>query len=259
MTGRSLALAPPRSGRRRLASTLLVAALVAASISLGGCGDATDASRAPEPSTGPSAPAPSEIPSPAGTSAPAESPSPSPSATATPTVSPATAIEPDRFWEAVRAGARSAGHLIVTATGASPVVIRYRTDAAIALVEGDVVSLCAGGVSYAGAAGSLGAVPGAWRCGFDALIAGFRMTGSPIDAWSPDFPSEGSEEERVAALDDGRWRWTLSTVGLEGDGTATLLFDPASGRLIEGTRKDELGATSWAFDYATRVEPIVAP
>jgi hypothetical protein len=220
-------------------------------------------------SVGPSSPGTSGSSSPSGSAAspagesaspPGESAAPSPPPSSSPSSTTAARPTPNAFWTAVRAGLSSAGHLVATAKGASPVVLRFLPDASEALVAGDPVSICVGGTSYQGAGGHFTNVPGTWLCGVDALVTGFRATGGAIDAWNPDFPPGGTVSEKVTVAADGRWHWAFAGRGtMEGDVDASLVLDPATQRLVGGSRTGELGRTTFAFDYATAVAPIAKP
>lgn len=245
--------------RQPSTSPFVVAATIA--LLVAGCGGAADASATGElasplpTATGLATDAPGP------TASPVPSLEPTATATATPTESAEDGVvPPDAFWATVRRGLDDAGHLVVTADGSAPVVVRYVPEASEALVGGDLVSRCVGTRSWAGDSGSLAPVPGVWRCGADALVAGFRATAAPIDSWSPDFPAEGSPEERVETGADGTWTWTYEVAdGLEGKLEASLSLDQATGRLLAGSRTDETGTTTWTFDYATPVEGITPP
>lgn len=218
--------------------------------------------------------APSAVPTPSGSSAsvqpssasteassapPSDSGSPSAGAS---TPAPTSTARPsaNAFWTAVGQGLATAGHLVLTAKGASPVTLRFLPKSSAALVAGDTVSICVAGASWQGASGHFANVSGTWMCGAEALVAGFRATGGPIDAWNPDFPPGGTISEKVSVTSDGRWRWTFAGRGtLEGDVDASLLLDPVSRRLVGGSRTGELGKTTFSFDYAAPVAPIVAP
>lgn len=244
-------LRPPhvRPTRARLS----LAAIVGLAIALAGCGS----SPVETPSVAPGSPSGSATSS-ASPGAPSSSATASPSASASATN--AARPTPNAFWAAVRSGVGSGGHLIVTARGASPVVLRFLPSASEALVAGDPVSICVGGASWQGAGGHFAAVAGTWLCGTGALVTGFRATGGPIDAWNPDFPPGGTVTEKVAATADGRWHWSFAGRGtLEGDVDASLTFDPATRRLVGGSRTGELGRTTFSFDYVTPVAPIAAP
>lgn len=236
-------------------ATRLVMSLVL-TLMFGACGSSTVST----------SPASSDSVAPASGSTEPSSAAPSdtaaPSAPASPSSSPTSAAKPttNAFWTAVRGGLTSAGHLVLTAKGASPVTLRFLLRASEALVAGDAVSICANGMSWQGAGGHFANVPGAWSCGADALVTGFRATGGPIDAWNPDFPPGGTVTEKVTVTADGRWRWTFAgRATLEGDVDASLLLDPASRRLVGGSRSGELGKTTFSFDYTAPVAPIVAP
>lgn len=236
----------------------LLAAIAATLVVVAGC------AAGPSPSaTGELAsPVETAVATPPPTAAPPTEPPPTsePTPAATDAGGPTDEPTPDAYWATVRRGLTEAGHLVVTAAGDAPVVVRYLPTASEALVGGDLVSRCIETRSWAGGGGALAPVPGDWRCGSDALVAGFRATGAPIDAWSPDFPAEGSPAERVSVRGDGRWAWTYEVAdGLEGPLSATLILDPASGRLTEGVRTDASGTTAWTFDYAGAVGPITAP
>ncbi len=247
-------------GRRRRPDAGLAGVALALALVLTACGSSqgpTSPGTSGSPgssSSGSMAPSTSMSPSSSTSEPPSVPPSGSPSATAT--VRPTA----NAFWTVVRAGLASAGHLVLTAKGASPVVLRFLPKASEALVAGDAVSICVGDASYQGGGGHFADVPGTWICGADALVTGFRATGGPIDAWNPDFPPGGSVTEKVAATTDGRWRWTFAGRGtLEGDVDGSLLLDPTTQRLIGGTRTGELGKTTYSFDYSTPVAPIVKP
>lgn len=226
-----------------------VAALLAASI--GAC---SAPAASPPPSVPPSTTAsPSPQPSPS----PAPSPSPSPAASPSP---PPTAPSSDTFWEAARSGIVDAGSLEVVATGPSPGVLRYTADASATVTDGEVTFVCVDGKAYEGASGGFAELPGTWTCGAGALVAGFRRNGQPLDAWNESVPADSSRET-LGLSPQGDWTWQLdaSSATYGGSVRATVVLDPVTGQILEASRIDPLGATTYAVTYRASFPPIVAP
>jgi len=238
----------------RRASALLLSALLVVACAPAPSPAAPSATTAvlPSPSSGPTSPPPATL-APPSPSTPVPSPSPVPSPTPAPTV--------EAFWAAVRRGLDEAGHLRITVIGPSPGVLRYQPDASATVADGKVVFVCLGGRAWDGQGGSFVAVPGAWSCGADALIDGFRHSGQPVDAWSRDLPADQSIVEQVILEPDGRWRWEYHARSLAfgGSVTTTVWVDPAGGRILDARRSDPTGETRYGISYSEPLPPIVAP
>lgn len=239
---------PNARSRRPGAPLAMAIASPLIALLLAACGSAT-----PTASGGPndsSAPAESGIAS--ASVAPTEEPTPTPAPT------PLGKPSADRFWELARDALLVSGHVVATGAGSPAVVLRYLPDASEALVDGDRVSICAAGKSFAGEAGKFEPIDGEWVCGAEAFVTGFRASGAPIDSWSPEFPADGTPKETVKAS-GGRWIWTLTGAGFDAAATTTVALDTGTGRLLTASLVDAAGTTEWTFDYETPVSPIEAP
>jgi hypothetical protein len=155
---------------------------------------------------------------------------------------------------------RAAGTLRVDVAGPSSGTLRYEAAASATVLGGDVVFACLGGRAHDAQAG-WAAAPGSWTCGVDALVAGFRTTGQPVDAWSPRLILDTGVVERTSVAADEQWRWTYegrsSVVG--GVVRAELVSDPVTGRISSARRTDPTGTTTYAFTYEASFPPIAIP
>jgi hypothetical protein len=149
----------------------------------------------------------------------------------------------------------------LTVIGPSPGVLRYEPAASATVVDGQLVFICANGSAYDGQGGSFIAVPGAWTCGGPALVAGYRNTGQPVDAWSGDSPTDAAITETAALEPDGRWRWDYAGQSAVYGGAvrSTVWVDPVGGRILEARRSDPTGETTYGISYDEAFPPIAAP
>lgn len=245
------------------ATRFLAGAAVAVVLTACGGGGATPSPSAPatgglsSPETSP----PSASPAASATQAPA---SPSPSlAPSRPPSAVAVAAPPavETFWDAVRRGIATAGHLRIRVIGPSPGVLRYEPGASATVVDDRVGFVCVDGAAWDGQGGSFAPVPGTWECGAAALVGGFRNTGQPVDAWGETLPTDASISETTAREPDGRWRWDYAAKSAVFGGrvTASVWVDPASGRILDARRTDPGGSTSYGISYAEAFPAITRP
>lgn len=202
----------------------------------------------------PPTPAPSTTPAPSAS----ETPAPLPSATAQPTAVVAPNLE--TFWTAAAASVERAGRLRIRVIGPSPGELRYEPERSATVIDGSVVFVCTGGAAYDGQSG-FAVVPGEWTCGAQALVAGFRRTGQPLDAWGPGLPDDSEIRESVALAEDGTWRWDYAAVNpfAGGDVRTTVSIDPATGEIRSASRRDPVGSTTYGISYQERFPPIALP
>jgi len=266
---------PGPSLPRRLAQILLVAGLLAAPAA--SCREgaspsplssptafATPAETAAGPTPGttpPAGPPRSAVPgaSPTGepspTAAARGSPGPTPAAGETPATPTARA-----FWTAAARGIAAAGRLAVTVEGPNPGELRFEARASATIVDGAPGFVCVGGRAYDGQS-AWTEVRGDWTCGADAFAAGFRNLGQPIDAWSDSVPRDDAIRETVRVTADGRWRWDYrgTSAYFGGRVTASALLDPATGRIVQASRTDPTGDTTYHLRYGASFPPIAVP
>ena len=249
--------------------------LLVASLAVAACGVSAAPSPSPaEPTSGGVArptrsvlPLPSHsarpTPSPTPTTPPSPTPNPTPSPTVTPAPTPTPVPTPptaEALWSRVTAGVTDAGRLRLRVIGPAPGELRYVEKASATAIGGEVVFVCSGGTAYDGQSGWM-AVPGAWSCGVDALVAGFRLTGQPLDAWSAELSPDEEIMERVELLGDGTWRWSYRGRSPFAGGLVRtmIVVDPASGQLRSASRSDPTGQTTYGISYAEAFPAIVVP
>jgi len=153
-----------------------------------------------------------------------------------------------------------AGRLRIQVVGPSPGELRYQPDRSATVIDGAIVFVCLDGGAYDGQSG-FEQIPGAWSCGTEALVRGFRQMGQPLDAWSPELESDEGIEESVAVAEDGTWRWEYgaSSPLVGGEVRASLVLDPASGQIRSASRTDPTGSTTYTISYSEPFPPIVLP
>jgi hypothetical protein len=262
-----------RNPRRIILPTLFAAVIVAA------CG-ASDAS--PRPTASPAALQPTPAATPAAPTPPPASPSdpatPGASITSMPTASPAATPSPrptptaparpspgadlpnpDGFWGLVARGVRRDGTLVVEIAGPAAGTLRFEVDASATVIENVVGFVCVGGRAYDGQSGFT-TIPGRWTCGVDALIAGFRSIGQPIDAWNATIPADRARRESVTVRGD-TWTWTYRATSSYYGGAiaATVTLDRSSLRITSARRTDPTGETRYAFRYGADFPAIAVP
>jgi hypothetical protein len=219
------------------------------------------------------APPPTEQPSPSpevgATSGPSPSPSPTvepfPSESVFPTATPAptgTPVAPtvDAFWDAAETAVHTAGRLRIRVIGPAPGELRYEVDASATVINGNVVFVCRDGRAYDGQSAWM-EVPGSWTCGAAALVAGFRQTGQPLDAWSPELPPDEEIEQSVTLRADGTWQWEYRGRNpFAGGRVHTLVvLDPADGQIRSASRIDPTGETTYGISYSESFPRIAIP
>jgi hypothetical protein len=207
---------------------------------------------------------PTSIASPA-TSAPpstaAQSPSAEPSATAIPSATvPPAPTDAAAFWAIAGDTMRRAGQTFLTGTGPTNDRIQYEPTASASLIGEAPVVVCIDGVEYEGPNGFQPA-PGPFSCGVDAFVDGFRSLGFPVVGYSTDFEQNRNVKETVSVAPDGRWRWDYAADSPQFSGpvSASVWLDPASGKIVEATRTDPIGKTSWTVDYDATFPPVALP
>ena len=209
------------------------------------------------PSLPPSPSPPSVTPSPSPPT-PSQSASPTPTATPTPTASPPPTVT--SFWSAVAEGIETAGRLRITVIGPAPGVLRYEPTRSATVVDGVVTFVCVDNQAYDGQSGFI-ALPGAWVCGIEALVQGFRTNGQPLDSWQADFPSAERIVETIAVGQDGRWQWTFQAhdpfVG--GDVRTTVISIRPPARSSRRRGSDPVGSTTYGISYSATFPPIALP
>ena len=248
-----MSLAARSIGRRfPFSGFVLLAALTAVA-----CGSSTGtAPPSAEPATANSSAPASSV----ATAAAGHSPSESPAASATPKATPAPPTV-KTFWAAVSRGLGAAKHLQVTSAGPNPAVFRFEPAASATIAGGAVAFVCVNGAAYDGQSSGFTRVPGAWQCGADALVSGFRHIGEPADSWNATSPSDAAITETVAQAAGGTWTWSYAatSVFLGGKVTARVTLDPASGRILAARRVDPTGTTTYVFDYALTFPALAVP
>jgi len=129
------------------------------------------------------------------------------------------------------------------------------------IADGTLSSVCFGGASYVIQGIQSSAIPGKWACGGSAFASSFRKTGQPAYAWNTRVPTDTRIKEVVTAPSKDRWQWdyTATSPILAGPVRATLLLDPATGRIVSGSRTDPTGTTRYTFSYTTIFSPIGLP
>lgn len=215
-------------------------------------------------------PSPSPVPTPAPTPPPTPPPTapPSPSPTAAATVSPTPSATPratpagpttDELWARVERGIRDAGRLEITIDGPAAAALRFEPAASATVVDGVVGFVCVGGRAYDGQS-AFTRLPGSWTCGADALVAGFRGIGQPIDAWNRTIPTDTRRAESVV-VDGGRWTWRYRATSpfYGGAVSASVTLDPATRRVVAASRRDPTGETRYTFRYGADFPPIAVP
>lgn len=241
--------APARRGSRVATLALVVAAVSAA------CGANASPVATGAPPLGASA-----APSPAA-SGPVPTPAPFVSSAAAPTARP-SAVAPTlkSFWTAVARGLTTAKRLEVTVSGPNPGVLRFEPAASATIVAGQVAFVCVGGAAFDGQSG-FARVPGAWKCGADALVSGFRLIGQPADSWSATSPTDAAITESVKAAADGTWTWAYRGISafLGGAVTARVSLDTRTGRILAARRTDPTGTTTYTFDYEVTFPALAVP
>jgi len=188
-------------------------------------------------------------------------PSAAPSSSAAATLEPSAARSPsaDAFWSAAAHGVDAAGRVAVVVRGPSSGEIRYEAAASATAIDGQVTFVCHGGRAWDGQSG-FAEVPGTWTCGSDALVRGFRLMGQPLDAWSPELPSDQRIRETVT-VSGGRWTWTYRATSPTAGGAVatTVSLDLASGRITAAARTDPVGRTIYAVGYEASFPEITQP
>lgn len=103
-------------------------------------------------------------------------------------------------------------------------------------------------------------MPGDWTCGTGALVAGFRQTGQPLDAWGPSLPPDDGIEESVVVA-NGLWRWEYRGRNPFAGGTVrtVVLLDPATGEIRSASRSDGTGETTYGISYRESFARIAVP
>jgi hypothetical protein len=217
------------------------------------------ATASPTPSARSTAPSPAASPSVAPSSTPSASVVPSPTPTVAPTAppSPPTAAA---FWDAAAQAIRSSGRLRVRVIGPAPGELLYELNASATAIDGEVVFVCRDGQAFDGQSGWI-EVPGSWTCGADALVAGFRTTGQPLDAWSPELPPDEDIEETLTVAADGTWRWDYSARNPFAGGRVRtiVILDAATGQIRSASRLDPTGETTYGISYSTSFPAIRVP
>ncbi len=254
-------------------ATLLV--LIAAAVAACGSTEVTPGPASPSSAPGPATTGASLSPQPAppsGTPTLAASPTPGPSTAPTagpsPIPSPRRTLAPspgadtslaDTFWSQVAAGIRAARRLEVGIVGPTLGTMRFQADASATVIDGVIGSVCLAGRAYDGQSGFT-ALPGRWTCGADALVAGFRHIGQPIDAWNATVPSDTARRETVVVR-GATWTWEYRAMSayLGGAVTASVTLDRASGRITSARRADPTGATRYTFHYGAPFPSIAVP
>jgi hypothetical protein len=255
---------------RRLAAFLLLAGLVGAACD-GSVPTPDQASARPTPDAAASGAASPAMATPAAafspSPTPAASPSPTPAAAATeaatprPSSAPATAGPPgpDDFWALVERGIRDTGRLEVAIDGPNAGTLRFEPDASATVIEGVTGYACVGRRAYDGQSG-FARVPGTWRCGGPALVAGFRNLGQPIDAWNRTIPADRGRRESLAIKGDTwTWRYRATSPFYGGAVTASVTMDRGTRRITSAQRKDPTGTTRYTFRYGADFPPITIP
>jgi hypothetical protein len=155
---------------------------------------------------------------------------------------------------------RRAGQTFLTGMGPTNDRIQYELTASASLIGDAPVVVCLDGVEYEGPNGFQPA-PGTFSCGVDAFVDSFRSLGFPVAGYSSDFEQNRKVKETVSVAQDGRWRWDYSADSPQFSGpvSATVWLDPASGKVVEATRKDPIGKTTWMIDYDATFPPVALP
>jgi hypothetical protein len=104
-------------------------------------------------------------------------------------------------------------------------------------------------------------LPGSWKCGRQALVNGFRLTGQPLDAWSDALPADSAISETVAHGDPGTWRWAYRARNpfVGGDVQTTVVLDARTGQIRSAERVDPVGRTTYGISYVEAFGRIAVP
>jgi len=164
------------------------------------------------------------------------------------------------FWTAAARALSRSGRLRVVMKGSGTRELRYEPKASGVVADGSLTSACSSGAAYAINGLRSASVPGKWACGGSALVSSFRKSGQPLYAWNSRLPVDSKIKERVSAA-KGRWQWdyVANSKNLGGSVKTTLVLDPATGRLLSGSRTDKTGTTRFTFSYTTIFAPIAVP
>ena len=189
-------------------------------------------------------------------------PSPSPTDQPSPTASPAPSVPTDGagFWAIAGDTMRRAGQVFLMGEGPTDERIQYEPTASAVVIGDAPVVVCIDGIEYEGPNGWQPA-QGPFTCGVDALVDGFRSLGFPVGGYSADFEQNKQVKETVSVDPDGRWRWdyTANSPQFSGTVSATVWLDPASGKIVDATRTDPIGKTTWTVDYDATFPPVAVP
>jgi len=259
---------------RRLAAVFLLAGLVGAACG-GSASTPGESGGPPAPTDAASGVTASGPPTPAAVLGPSPTPSGSappaataaaaatPAVTARPSRSPAPPTagppRPDDFWALVERGIRDAGRLEVAIAGPNDGTLRFEPDASATVIDGVTGYACVGRRAYDGQSG-FARVPGTWRCGGPALVAGFRNLGQPIDAWNRTIPTDRGRRESLSIKGDTwTWRYRATSPFYGGAVTASVTMDRATRRITGAQRSDPTGSTRYRFRYGADFPPITIP
>ncbi len=158
------------------------------------------------------------------------------------------------------AGVRDAGRLRLRVIGPAPGELRYVDDASATVIGGNLVFVCSGSAAFDGQSG-WSELSGKWTCGVDALVAGFRRTGQPLDAWSERLMADEGIIERLELPGDGTWRWSYRgrSPYAGGEVRTVVVLDPMTGQLRSAQRSDPTGDTTYGISYSEVFPAIAVP
>jgi len=230
-----------------LAALLTGAALVAA---CGGSPSAPSAAVSPEPTAGGANPSTS-IGGSAQATALASAPVASPSA---------PAPDAKSFWARATAALKATGRLRVSVVRPDALELRYEPGASASVVGGVITTICIRSAWYDVQGHRASQIRGKWSCGSAALVAAFRKTGQPLEAYNSTLPVYTSIGETVT-VQTKTWRWTFTALSRDLGGTVTtsVVLDAVTGRLLSAQRTDPRGTTQYGFSYTSIFLPIALP